>query len=201
MKQNIIFGLGGMALGATVGAILGYIYAKKHNNPEPVKEQENEEPQYVHLEYYDKKIAEENKNTEEEKTDYVNYSKAESEHPLDEEEEEEYQEMLRASEEREKYRKEHEGKIEMMKQEDWDSDFPEEDYEHEELWYFPETGELADEDGALLEPLDKYVSNIFTRIGWDTNNDESICIRNHILEKDFKIWKQPMITREEFFHY
>lgn len=192
MKQNIIFGLGGLGIGVLIGGAIGYFIAKKHEAIE-----ENEEPEYIHLEYFDK--------TPElpasDPVDYANYSAfaAEAEHPQDDEEEE--KESIDFAKEREAYKKEHEGRIEMMKLEDWDSDFPEEDYDHQELWYFPETGELTDEDGALLEPMEKYVGNIFARIGWDTNNDESICIRNHILEKDFKIWKQPMITKEEFFHY
>ena len=64
--------------------------------------------------------------------------------------EETYEEMLeRQSEEyiehAEQYRREHKGKIELMQSDEWDTDFPETDYEHQDLYYFTEDDKLTDE--------------------------------------------------------
>lgn len=195
MKRTIIFGVVGFAIGSIAGGLFGYKYGKKKEKD--IQEmKDNEDPLYVHLEYFDKNNEE---NTPAEPINYNNISKAELEHPKDDDEEDVL--AKEASEEAEKYRKEHAGKIELMKPDEWDSDFPVEDYDPQELWFFPMTNELTDEDGEHLEPMEKYVGYILNQINFAGSVDKFVCIRNHPLEKRFKIWKEDDISSEEFFAY
>ena len=98
------------------------------------------------------------------------------------------------------YREEHEGKIEMMREDEWDTDFPEEDYEHSELWFFPDEYILTDEDGNTLEPIEEYVGNLFEKTRFPFNNWEVLYVRNHPREEDFKIHKETRMGRDEFFY-
>ena len=126
---------------------------------------------------------------------------AENEHPEDDDpDEEKYRTLLKAKEQRETYVNAHKGKIEMMREEEWDTDFPEEDYSHQELWYFPDEDVLTDEDGNLVEPIVDYVGNIFDKTNFKNNDWERIYIRNHPKEEDYYIHKETTMSREDFFY-
>lgn len=144
--------------------------------------------------------------------DYTKYVKmvkdtryaSEAEHPTDsdedpEEEDDNYMETYDdrvARESREamekimEYKNKHKGRIDMITREEYDTDFPEVDYDHEELWYFKEEDILANEDGDILRFDHEFVGNIFDKIGFRTNDDKEIYIRNNPMEKDFWIHKE-----------
>lgn len=92
--------------------------------------------------------------------------------------------------------------IEMMRKEQWDTDFPEDDYDRQELWFFPEDDcVLTDEDGNILEPKEKYIGNIFDKIGFTTNTDPEIYICNHQMSTHYLVHKEKDISRDSFFNY
>lgn len=234
MNKNIIFAISGFIGGLITGYFIGQTLSEKKHETE-----KNEDPYYVHLEYYDNQQSEnpyeptpedlpdEVKAKEEKKyIDYTAYAKkvqeekyaAESEFPVDENEpteikddphegfyetEEENEDRIakELAEEAKKFKEKHAGTIELLSKDSWDSDFPEEDYDKLELWYFPDYEELCDESGSLLIPIYKYVGDCFRKVGFDRNDDEEIYIRNHIMEENYKIHKERDISREEYFGY
>lgn len=108
--------------------------------------------------------------------------------------EETYEEMLeRQSEEyvehAEQYRREHKGKIELMQSDEWDTDFPETDYEHQDLYYFTEDDKLTDEDGNVLDE-EEYIGPKVRQVGWMRSPDDVIYIRNHSKEKEYRVFKE-----------
>lgn len=108
--------------------------------------------------------------------------------------EETYEEMLeRQSEEyiehAEQYRREHKGKIELMQSDEWDTDFPENDYEHQDLYYFTEDDKLTDEDGNVLDE-EEYIGPKVRQVGWMRSPDDVIYIRNHPKEKEYRVFKE-----------
>ena len=108
--------------------------------------------------------------------------------------EETYEEMLeRQSEEyiehSEQYRREHKGKIELMQSDEWDTDFPETDYEHQDLYYFTEDDKLTDEDGNVLDE-EEYIGPKVRQVGWMRSPDDVIYIRNHPKEKEYRVFKE-----------
>lgn len=109
-------------------------------------------------------------------------------------------EDLRVRKQMKDYRDKHKGKIEMMTEDEWDTDFPEEDYYPYELWYFPEEDILTNEDGDILTPIKDYVGNIFEKTRFAANDWEFIYIRNHPKEEKYKIHKESG-TRKDFFYY
>lgn len=108
--------------------------------------------------------------------------------------EETYEERLeRESEEAlehsERYKREHKGKIELMTEDDWDTDFPETDYEREDLYYFVDSDILTDEDGNQL-PESETIGPKVRQVGWMQSKDENIYVRNHIKQKEYRIFKE-----------
>lgn len=108
--------------------------------------------------------------------------------------EETYEEMLeRQSEEyiehAEQYRREHKGKIELMQSDEWDTDFPETDYEHQDLYYFTEDDKFTDEDGNVLDE-EEYIGPKVRQVGWMRSPDDVIYIRNHPKEKEYRVFKE-----------
>lgn len=108
--------------------------------------------------------------------------------------EETYEEMLeRQSEEyiehAEQYRREHKGKIELMQSDEWDTDFPETDYEHQDLYYFTEDDKLTDEDGNVLDE-EEYIGPKVRQVGWMRSPDDVIYIRNHPKKKEYRVFKE-----------
>lgn len=149
--------------------------------------------------------------------------KAEAEFPVDENEPEEepkpedpYEGFYETDEERAKrenfeieeqrklFAKKWGNKISAITEEDWNagsSDFPINDYDREELWFFPITGELTDEDGTVLEPIEEYVGSLFEKFNFATSNQMEFYVRNGIKETEYYIHKEPDMMPLDFFHY
>lgn len=116
--------------------------------------------------------------------------------------EETYEERLeRESEESlehaERYRREHKGKIELMTSDEWDTDFPENDYEREDIYYFVESDMLTDEDGHQL-PEAETIGTKPRQVGWMQSADEVIYVRNHPQEKEYRIFKEQCAVEDWF---
>lgn len=154
----------------------------------------------------------------------INYSKLnkdiqeklETEHPSDDDPDEEseeeeineedyeetYEERLeRESNEREEqvkeYKAEHAGKIEVMRSDEWDTDFRETDYERADLYYFTESDILTDEDGTQLDE-EEYLGPKPRQFGWMRSPDDNIYIRNHPMEKEFRVFKERCAVEDWF---
>jgi hypothetical protein len=139
-------------------------------------------------------------------------AKAEAESPTEEdipqeeedmsEYEETYEERLeRENQEREEAKEEYsmskEGKIELMRSDEWDTDFPETDYDREDLYFFTEDDTLTDEDGKVL-PEDEYIGPKVRQIGWMRSPDDVIYIRNHPKEKEYRVFKETCSVSDWF---
>ncbi len=116
--------------------------------------------------------------------------------------EETYEERLeRESEEAlehsEKYKRDHKGKIELMTSDEWDTDYPESDYEREDLYYFTESDILTDEDGHQL-PEAETIGTKVRQVGWMQSPDEVIYVRNHPQEKEYRIFKEHCTVEDWF---
>lgn len=95
------------------------------------------------------------------------------------------------------YKKAHAGKIELMTSEDWDTDFPETDYEREDLYYFTASDILTNEEGDHLDE-EEYIGKKVRQVGWMQSPDEIICVRNHIKEKEYRIFKERCAVEDWF---
>jgi hypothetical protein len=102
-----------------------------------------------------------------------------------------------ALEHSEKYKKAHAGKIELMTSDEWDTDYPESDYEREDLYYFTEDDVLTDEDGHKLDEAE-YIGPKPRQVGWMRSKDENIYVRNHPKEKEYRVFKE-FCTVEDWF--
>ncbi len=116
--------------------------------------------------------------------------------------EETYEERLeRESEEAlehsERYKREHKGKIELMTEDDWNTDFPETDYDREDLYYFVDSDILTDEDGNQL-PENETIGPKVRQVGWMQSPDENIYVRNHPQEKEYRIFKEHCAVEDWF---
>lgn len=123
--------------------------------------------------------------------------------PDDPEYEETYEEKLeRESDEyiehADQYRKEHEGKIELMTSDEWDTDFPETDYDRADIYYFTESDILTDEDGHQLNE-EEYIGPKPRQVGWMRQaNDDVIYIRNHPKETEYRLFKEHCSVEDWF---
>ena len=97
----------------------------------------------------------------------------------------------------EAYKKENKGKIELMTQDDWDTDFPENDYEREDLYYFTESDILTDEDGNTLDE-EEFIGAKPRQVGWMRSPEENIYVRNHRKEKEYRIFKERCTVEDWF---
>ena len=116
--------------------------------------------------------------------------------------EESYEERLeRESEESlehsERYKREHKGKIELMTSDEWDTDYPETDYEREDIYYFTESDMLTDENGNQLPEMETIGSKV-RQVGWMQSSDENIYVRNHPQEKEYRIFKEHCSVEDWF---
>lgn len=116
--------------------------------------------------------------------------------------EETYEERLEreaeeALEHSEKYKRDHKGKIELMTSDEWDTDYPESDYEREDLYYFTESDILTDEDGHQL-PEAETIGTKVRQVGWMQSPDEVIYVRNHPQEKEYRIFKEHCTVEDWF---
>lgn len=98
-------------------------------------------------------------------------------------------EALEVSQAMADYREKNKGKIVPITKDEWDTDFPEIDYEHKDLYYFTMDDVLTDEEGNHLDEAE-YIGVKPRQFGWMANDEEVIHIRNHPKETDFKIWKE-----------
>lgn len=97
----------------------------------------------------------------------------------------------------EEYKAEHAGKIELMMSDEWDTDFPETDYERQDLYYFTESDILTDEDGNALEE-EEFVGPKPRQVGWMRSPDEVIYIRNHPKEMEYRVFKEHCSVEDWF---
>ena len=143
---------------------------------------------------------------EEDDVDENNYIPGEEDFEEDEMDEsrfeETYEERLeRESEEAlehsERYKREHKGKIELMTSDEWDTDYPETDYEREDLYYFTESDILTDEDGHQLDE-NEFIGPKVRQVGWMQSPDENIYVRNHPKEKEYRVFKEHCTVEDWF---
>lgn len=93
------------------------------------------------------------------------------------------------------YRKKNKDKIVPISKDEWDTDFPEIDYEKADLYYFQGDGVLTDEDGNHLD-IEEYMGTKPGQFGWYDNAEERIFIRNNPKETDYQVWKQHCTSEE-----
>lgn len=103
-------------------------------------------------------------------------------------EEREEREMIEMSQAMAEYRRKNKDKIVPIQREEFETDFPEVDYDHKDLHYFQEDDVLMDDDGNKLDEAE-YIGTRPRQFGWMANSDEVIYIRNNPKETDFKVWK------------
>lgn len=116
--------------------------------------------------------------------------------------EENYEERLERenrelAERAENYKKEHKGKIELMPASEWDTDYPETDYEREDLYYFTESDILTDENGNQLDEME-YLGPKVRQVGWFQSPEENIYVRNHPKLKEFRVFKEHCSAQDWF---
>lgn len=113
---------------------------------------------------------------------------------LREECEETYEERLEREEDEreqamEEYKRKNKGKIEPITQEEFTSDFRENDYDQQDLYYFTEDDVLCDEDGKQLDK-EEHLGKKVGQIGWYRSPEDEIYICNHVLEKEYRVIKE-----------
>ena len=106
--------------------------------------------------------------------------------------EREQEEMTEAMNE---YRKKNKDKIVPIEKEQWDTDFPEVDYEKKDLYYFTMDNVLTDEEGNHLD-INEYMGPKPGQFGWYSNDEERIYIRNNPKETDFQVWKEKCASED-----
>lgn len=137
------------------------------------------------------KIVEENGYTDPEDIQRV------VEDPDNEETAEEMEERARMEDEdrMSEYRKKNKDKIVPIQSDEWDTDFPEVDYEHKDLYYFVNDDVLTDDDGNPVDE-EEYIGKRPRQFGWMSNDEEKIYIRNNPKETDFQVWKHKCSSEE-----
>ncbi len=93
------------------------------------------------------------------------------------------------------YRRKNKDKIVPIQKDEWDTDFPEVDYDKKDLYYFVGDNVLTDEDGVQLD-IEEYMGTRPGQFGWYSNDDERIFIRNNPKETDYQVWKQKCTSKE-----
>lgn len=95
------------------------------------------------------------------------------------------------------YRRKNKGKIELMTSDEWDTDFIESDYEREDLYYFTEDDVLTNEEGKRLDENETIGPKV-RQVGWMQSSDENIYVRNHIQEKEYRVFKEHCSVTDWF---
>lgn len=93
------------------------------------------------------------------------------------------------------YRSKNKGKIAPMTKEEWESDFQENLYDKQDLYYFVGDDVLTDEDGNHLDE-EEYIGVKPRQFGWMANDEEKIYIRNHPKETDYQVWKEKCSSED-----
>lgn len=104
-------------------------------------------------------------------------------------------EAIEESQAMSEYRKKNKGKIVPITSDEWNTDFPEVDYDHKDLYYFRTDDVLTDEDGNHVDE-EEYIGVKPRQFGWMENSEEVIYIRNNPKETDFKVWKQQCASED-----
>lgn len=118
----------------------------------------------------------------------------------DPENEESYEERVQREQEElteamSEYRKKNKDKIVPIQRDEWDTDFPEVDYDKADLYYFTVDNVLTDEDGNILDEQE-YLGAKPRQFGWMENDEERIYIRNNPKETDFQVWKEKCASSD-----
>lgn len=99
-------------------------------------------------------------------------------------------EEIEASQAMSEYRKKNKDKIVPIQSDEWDTDFPEVDYDKKDLHYFTEDGILCDDDGNKITDREyEFLGPKPRQFGWMENDEPVIYIRNNPMETDFQVWK------------
>lgn len=104
-------------------------------------------------------------------------------------------EQLEEEEAMSEYRKRNAGKIVPIQKDEWDTDFPEVDYEKKDLYYFTVDDVLTDEDGNIVNE-EEFIGTKPRQFGWMANNEEKIYIRNNPKETDYQVWKEKCASTD-----
>lgn len=104
-------------------------------------------------------------------------------------------EQLEEEEAMSEYRKRNAGKIVPIQKDEWDTDFPEVDYEKKDLYYFTVDDVLTDEDGNIVNE-EEHIGTKPRQFGWMANNEEKIYIRNNPKETDYQVWKEKCASTD-----
>lgn len=104
-------------------------------------------------------------------------------------------EAIEGTEAMAEYRKKNKGKIFPIQKDEWDTDFPEVDYEKKDLYYFTTDEVLTDADGNQVDE-EEYIGTKPRQFGWMANDEEKIYIRNNPLETDFQVWKEKCASTD-----
>lgn len=105
-------------------------------------------------------------------------------------------EEIERSEAVNEYYEKNKDKIIPITRDEWESDFPEVDFEHEDLYYFRDDDVFTDGDGNVVDEAE-FIGPKPRQFGWMANAEDRIYIRNFPKEKDYQVWKQKC-TSEEF---
>ena len=84
-----------------------------------------------------------------------------------------------------------------MQSDEWDTDFPETDYEREDLYYFTGSDILTNEDGEKLDENETIGPKV-RQVGWMQSPDDVIYVRNHPQEKEYRIFKERCTVEDWF---
>lgn len=137
------------------------------------------------------KIVEENGYTEPEDIQAV------VDDPENEETMEELEERARMEDEdrMSEYRKKNKDKIVPIQSDEWDTDYPEVEYDHKDLYYFVNDDVLTDDEGNQIDE-EEYIGKKPRQFGWMFNDEDRIYIRNNPKETDFQVWKHKCESSE-----
>lgn len=94
------------------------------------------------------------------------------------------------------YRKKNKDKIVPIQSDEWNTDFPENDYDHKDLHYFVTDDVLTDEDNNVLDEAE-YIGVRPRQFGWMNNSEQKIYIRNNPKETEYQVWKHEC-SRDEW---
>lgn len=216
MDNKIVVATLCFAAGAGLGFAVGYSMNRKESE---AKEQEAIEAMRRYSETSSEDEIEEKTETvpifkekkestglkkSEASTENVDYSKMstkvteETAHPS---EDDDYFDENEVEEDEEEYveepKQDKPGKIELMMSDEWDTDFPETDYEHADLYFFTEDETLTDEDGKVL-PEEEYIGTKPRQVGWMRSPDDVIYVRNHAKEMEYRVFKEHCSVEDWF---
>lgn len=174
MKEKIIFGISGLAVGFVLGFVLGKFTNKKEEEVET-----NPEPE----------ISEETKEAAEEIIVKEGYKQS-SESDTDTEQ---------LNKEYEEYRKMKGDKIEVLGNDPFDKEYPDISYEQETLDYFVYDDLLTDEEGQAVDE-DELIGTKLRQFNWYDSSADHVWVRNNKEEKDYLVQKFDCAYEDHFGH-